>query len=113
MLSEIELKRVEKSIAPLLELRERPHVKSGGQANYRVKGHEVLLFTSLPSFRAPEKEVELGVAKFKFIRKSGDWRLYWYRANGRWQSYEPFATSKDFNDLAQEVLSDPYGCFWG
>lgn len=113
MLSEIELKRIEKSLQPLLVPRTKPHVMSGSQVGYRVKGHEVVLFTRRPMLMEPDEEIEFELAKFKFTRTTGLWHLYWQRASGRWQGYEPFAVSENFSELSQEVLRDPYGCFWG
>jgi hypothetical protein len=34
-----------------------------------------------------------GVAKLKFNRKAGEWRLFWQRASLRWESYEPLAAN--------------------
>ncbi len=113
MLSEFELKKVEKAVAPLLLPRGTPHVMSGGEAGYRVKGHEVLLFTRRKRWNNQNEEIELDLAKFKYVRASNLWHLYWQRASGKWQGYEPLAVARDIEVLAQEVLRDPHGCFWG
>jgi hypothetical protein len=113
MLDELEKKRVEKALAVLLRPRTTPHVMSGGEVGFRIKGHEVLLYTARPHYREPDAILEMGVAKFRFVRTTRLWNLYWHRASGKWQGYEPFPASSDFGELVQEVLQDPYGCFWG
>ena len=113
MFTELEQKRIEKSLASLLKERTSPHVMSGGTVSFRVKGHEVLLFTKRTHYKDPTLEIEFELAKFKFVRTTGLWNLFWQRANGRWQGYEPLMASKQFEILVEEVSRDPYGCFWG
>ena len=113
MFTELEQKRIEKSLASLLKERTISHVMSGGAVGFKLKGHEVLLFTKRPHYKDPTLEIELELAKFKFIRTTGLWKLFWYRANGRWQSYEPLSSAKQIEVLVAEVNRDPYGCFWG
>ncbi|MES2824908.1 MAG: DUF3024 domain-containing protein [Pseudomonadota bacterium] len=113
MFTELEQKRIEKCLLPLLKERTDAHVMSGGTVDFSVKGHEVLLFTKRPHFQDPTLEITLELAKFKFVRTTGLWNLFWQRANGRWQSYEPLSSAKQIETLVKEVDSDPYGCFWG
>ncbi len=111
--TELEQKRIVKSLASLLKERTTPHVASGGTVDFRVKGHEVLVFTKRPYYRDPTIEIELELAKFRFVRTTGLWNLFWHRANGRWQSYKPLSSGKQIEVLAEEVNRDPHGCFWG
>jgi hypothetical protein len=113
MLSELELRQVDKAMQSLLKPRVVPHVMSGGQVSYRVKGHEVVLYTMRPHYRDHSNLLEFELAKFKFVRTTKLWHLYWQRANGKWEGYEPRAISKQLDELAREVLVDPHGCFWG
>ena len=112
-LSEFELKKIEKALLPLCKVRTSPHVKSGGVVEYRVKGHEVLLFSRRPKWKHPEEETETGIAKFKYQRTTNTWHLYWLRQTLKWSEYEPLPVADSIQELANEVQADPCGCFWG
>lgn len=111
--SEFETKKIEKAMLALLKPRLTPHVKSGGVVSYRIKGHEVLLFSTSPCYFNLSENIELEIAKFKYVRTTNTWHLFWQRATLKWQSYKPLPTAKSIEALAQEVSTDQYGCFWG
>jgi hypothetical protein len=112
-LSEFETKKIEKVMLSLLKPRLTPHVKSGGVVSYCIKGHEVLLFSTKPSQFNPTQNIESAIAKFKYVRTTNTWHLFWQRATLKWQSYKPLPTAKSIEALAQEVSTDQYCCFWG
>lgn len=111
--SEIDLKRIEKALLPLCKARASAHVKSGGTVEFRIKGHEILLYSRRPHWKEPDIETESGIAKFKYVRTTNTWSLLWQRASLKWQGYEPLPVADSIQELAQEVQADPYGCFWG
>jgi hypothetical protein len=53
------------------------------------------------------------VAKLKFIRSAGKWRLYWMRADLKWHEYPGLSSSHRLEDLVQEIDDDPLACFFG
>ena len=111
--NDIELAKIDRALKPLCKARTSPHIKSGGTVEYRIKAHEVLLYTRRPLWDNPDEEIELGVAKFKYQRTTNTWHLYWLRASLKWNGYEPFPVAASIQELADEVQVDPYGCFWG
>ena len=56
---------------------------------------------------------QLSFAKFKYIKTQKIWKLYWMRASGKWQSYEPFPNSTNLQEILDCVDADAYGCFRG
>ncbi len=48
--------------------------------------------------------------KLTFLKSRNAWKLFWMRADGKWQSYGMYG---DLDDAVQEVRFDPEGCFWG
>ncbi|HOO99917.1 MAG TPA: DUF3024 domain-containing protein [Bacteroidales bacterium] len=80
---------------------------------YRIKGHEVVIYSRRPRWDNPKEWIETPEAKMKYVRTSNIWQLFWPRANGRWVSYEPLSFSRDLRSLVEEVDKDPLGCFFG
>jgi hypothetical protein len=56
---------------------------------------------------------KIGFAKFRYIKSKKIWKLYWMRASGKWESYEPFPESSTLDKIIECIESDAYGCFYG
>ena len=52
-------------------------------------------------------------AKFKYIKSLKIWKLYWMRASGKWELYEPFPQSNNLDKIIDCIEADAYGCFYG
>ncbi len=111
--SEVELSRIDHAVGNFCRRRSRPEVRDEVRIEYRVAGHEVLVYETRPMFRDPSRWGEHGIAKLRFVRSAGEWRLFWQRASLKWQSYEPLASSRDIKDLVSEIDHDPHACFFG
>ena len=111
--AELDLKRIDRTVRGLCKRRSPPEHRDLVKTEYRVSRHEVLIYETRPAFRDPSRWIEHGVAKLRFVRTAGEWRLFWQRASLKWQSYEPLASSRDLADLVAEVDRDPHGCFFG
>jgi hypothetical protein len=111
--SEIELARIEKFVGGLCKRRTRPELKSKLSVEYRIKGHDVTVFERRPHWDGTPGHKESGVAKLKFTRSTGKWRLLWQRADLKWHAYEPRSSRANLSGLVAEVDEDPYGCFFG
>ncbi len=111
--SEIELKRIDNAVGGLCRRRNRPELHDKLRLEYRVKAHDVVLFEVRPRWDGSPGTMENLVAKFKFIRTRSVWQLLWQRQDLKWHGYEPFLESRDVESLVEEVVKDPYGCFFG
>ncbi len=111
--SDLELKRIDRAVGALCRRRSPAEHRERLRTEYRVAGHDVLIYEARPAFREPTRWIEGGVAKLRFVRTAGEWRLLWQRANLKWQSYEPLPSSRDLAELVAEVDADPHGCFFG
>jgi hypothetical protein len=111
--SELELKRIERTVGGLCRKRSPMHLKDKLRLEYSVKGHDVVIYERRPRWDNPQESMESPAAKIKFVRSANKWRLYWMRADLKWHEYPGFSTSEDLADLVQEVDADPYGCFFG
>ena len=111
--NEIELKRIDKVVGGVCRRRNRPELHDQLRLEYRVKAHDVVLFEVRPCWDGQPGTMENPVAKVKFVRTDGMWRLFWQRADLKWHGYDPFPTSSDLSRLVEEVDRDPHCCFFG
>lgn len=111
--SEIELKRIDNIIGAFCERRIPPHVRDQLRLEYETKRHDVVLFERRPDYGGRIGVIDSPVAKFKFVRTVGEWRLFWQRADLKWHLYEPLPRSRELEVLVAGVDDDPYGCFFG
>src|SRR5262245_48780958 len=111
--SDIELKRIDNVVGGLCRRHTRPDLRDKLRFEYRVKVHDVEILEIRPCWDGRPGTTEHGVAKVKFIRSRGVWRLFWMRQDLKWHGYEPVGASTDLEVLIGEVDRDPYGCFFG
>ncbi len=114
MLSEFELKKIEKSVGGMVE-RRRPAipVRKKLDIGYRVSGQSVEVFTIRPVWNNPEEYRESAIAKATYVKTQKVWKLYWMRQDLRWHGYEPLAQCRTIEEVVAEIDADPHGCFWG
>jgi hypothetical protein len=111
--SEIELARVDKVVGGLCRKRNRPELRDQLSLEYRVSRQDVVVFERRPRWDGRRGHTEHPVAKVKFIRKQGEWRLFWMRADLKWHAYPPLARSGQLERLVAEIDRDPHACFFG
>lgn len=111
--SELDLKRIERIVGEFCRRRSPPELHDRVRIEYRVHRHEVLIYETRPAYREPSRWMEHGIAKLRFVRPAGEWRLFWQRASLKWQGYEPYPSSREMRDLIAEVDRDPHACFFG
>ena len=114
MLSEFELKKIEKAVGGFIERRRPPvHMRKEVDIGYRVSGHSVEIFEVRPDWQDPAQEMKHSVAKVRYVRSANEWRLYWMRQDLKWHSYEPHAVGRSLEELVEAVDRDELCCFFG
>ena len=111
--TEIELKRIEKTVGEMCERRSPAQYRDELRTTFEVKGYDVTVYEERPHWKNPEKWTKEPVAKFKYTRKDDVWKLYWMRSDLKWHSFEPSSRKKTLEALVKEVDSDPHGAFFG
>ena len=111
-LSKPEIELIDFVVGGLCRKLNQPKIKELS-IEYRIVKHDVIIFEERPAWDKPSEMIETPAAKFKFNQSKNVWRLYWMRADLKWHSYQPHASSATLSDLVKEVEADPYGCFWG
>lgn len=94
-------------IRPPVEIRDKLDI------GYRYDKGVIEIFEIRPLWTNPNKTTESSVAKIKYVKTQKKWKLYWMKASGKWQSYEPFPESSNLMKLLSIVDKDIYGCFYG
>lgn len=113
-LSTLEVARVEKTMSEFIE-KIRPPVPIRGQLDfvYLLDKQSTEIIEVRPRWDNASEKTELPVAKIRFVKTQGSWQVYWHRANGKWQSYEPKAEVKTLSQSLAVIEKDEYGCFFG
>ena len=113
--SEIELRYIEDTVGKMCKRRSSPDLLDKLRIIYEVERLDVVVYEERPDWHDPKKWSRMGVAKFKYSRKDGKWKLYWMRRDLKWHLYdmEMLRGTKRLEVLVKEVDSDPYGAFFG
>lgn len=113
-LSEFEQARIERLMRDYLERhRPPPHLRDQVDLGYRLKDQTLDLFEIRADWQNPERRLETPVARTRYVKSRGRWRVYWRRASGRWEAYEPMPEVDNLEAFLELVEDDPYGCFFG
>ncbi|MDE3235067.1 MAG: DUF3024 domain-containing protein [Bacteroidota bacterium] len=94
-------------IRPAIEIRDKIDI------GYRIEGQSVFLFERRPSWNDPTEIMDSDYAKTTYDKKNKVWKIYWMRANGQWNTYQPCKTVIQLKEFINEVELDKYHCFKG
>ena len=111
--SELELKRIDRTVCELCRRGSPPEHADQLRTVYEVEGHGVSVYEERPPWRGEGEWTRLGVARFRFYRSRGEWQLYWMRKDVRWHRYNPDDMPTDLASLVAVVEADEYGAFFG
>lgn len=107
-INEAIIKNFVESIRPEdLEVREQVDV------GYSYDGKTFLLFEVRPVWNDPKVKEEYEFAKIRYYKTREEWTLYWMRASGKWELYEPFPESAYLDKIIEKIEEDALGCFFG
>ena len=91
-----------------------PELKKKIDYDYEVDGQSVTLFEVRPMWRGrPGQTTRSPFAKFRFVKSSQLWHIYWMRQTGKWESYEPASAACGLEEALDIIELDSYGCFFG
>jgi hypothetical protein len=113
-LSEFEHAQVEAKVAEFINER-RPHEELREKVDlaFRIEDSSIVIFEIRPTFGQPAKRIECPVAKTTFVKKTGQWQVFWQRADAKWHQYDPAPEVNTLEEFIDVVDEDEYGCFWG
>lgn len=94
-------------------LRPKPEIRHELDFRADIRGSEIVLSEVRPQWDDREKIMVSEFAKIKWVKSRGVWRLYWMRASGRWESYDPSPSFRTLRAAFDVVAEDKHGCFFG
>jgi hypothetical protein len=111
--SDLELHRIKKIMGELCTKRTPEHLKDQLRYEYEIQKHNIVILEVRPVWNNPSEYLKLPMAKLLFVKSQNIWKLYWKRASGKWEKYEPRPFDKELDVLVKEIDKDVYGCFFG
>jgi hypothetical protein len=111
--SEFERQMIKKEVGGLCSRRTPENLKDKLRFEYDIEKQNVIIYEVRPAWNNPEKHTRNPFAKLTYVKSRNIWKLYWKRASGKWERYEPKDSNKVLEVLVQEIDKDPYGCFFG
>ncbi len=113
-ISEFEVKRIERELGKFLEKRRPPaHIRNEVDIGYRIDGQSITIIEVRPNWRDPCIRVETPMAKSTYVKSKKIWKVFWQRADMKWQSYQPAPVVKPVEEFLQVVDEDIHHCFFG
>ena len=93
----------------------RPPVKVRDQVDigYTFEKNTLKLFEIRPQWDNKDEKRQLSFAKARYLKSQQVWKIYWMRASGKWQSYEPVPETTSIQDFFDVLEEDEHGCFFG
>ena len=113
MFDDLELKRIDRTVGELSRRCSPPEHAEEVRTVYEVEGHSVTMYEERPPLDGVGEWTRGGIARFRFSRSRGEWRLYWMRQDLRWHRYVPDDMPADLDSLVPVVEADKYGAFFG
>ena len=107
-INESTIKKYVESLRP-----ENLEIRAQVDIGYSYDGKVVILFEIRPEWNDPKKMQQIEFAKIRHYKSRKEWSLYWMRASGKWELYEPFPESTHLGKIIEIIKEDKHGCFYG
>ncbi|MDA3890687.1 MAG: DUF3024 domain-containing protein [Salinivirgaceae bacterium] len=104
---EKQIKEALEEMRPPVELREQVDI------HFEFENNTLEILEVRPSWKNPDKKTKTPVSKAKYIKSRGVWSIYWMRASGNWEKYEPKTMVNNLSEFFEVLKEDQYGCFFG
>lgn len=113
-LSEFESKQVERAVSGFMDRRRPPsHIRPKLDFGHRITGQNLELFEIRPRWDDPSQKMESAIAKATYVKRTGNWKVYWQRADLKWHRYDPNPEVASVEEFLAVVEADEYACFFG
>jgi hypothetical protein len=89
------------------------NVRKDLDLGWRYEGQSVHLFEIRPQWDDKSIIHHYDFAKAIWVEAKKQWHIYWLRANGKWERYEPLEWTGNLQRFLLEVEKDPHYCFRG
>jgi len=113
MLDEAFKKGIERNLTLFCDARVPLMVRDKVVLQFRFEAQTVVLFEKRPHFARAGEWTESPIARFRYVKSRKRWTLQYRDRNCRWHRYDPLPESESFDELLDEIDTDPTGIFWG
>ena len=107
-INESTIKKYVESLRP-----ENIEIRKQVDIGYSYDGKTVILFKIRADWTDPKKKQKFEFAKIRYYKSRREWNLYWMRASGKWEIYEPFPESSYLDKIIEIIKEDKHACFFG
>jgi hypothetical protein len=73
----------------------------------------LLIHEIRPDWQNPENIMHHDFFKAKYVKSVDLWKLYWLRANLKWDKYQPCPEVATIEEVLETLDDDEYSCFRG
>jgi len=80
---------------------------------YSYDRKSVIIYEIRPFWNNPKEIQHIPFVKIRFYKSRQEWNLYWMRASGKWELYEPFPESTHLERIIEIIKEDKHCCFYG
>jgi hypothetical protein len=80
---------------------------------YSFEKNTLEIFEIRPSWIDESVKTQTEVAKAKYVKSRKIWKIYWMRANQKWELYPYAPEVKDISEFFEIVKEDEFACFFG
>lgn len=109
-----EINMIEKQIQHFVEeLRPPEEIREKLDVGFTYINNIIEIFEIVPDWKNKNEKIHSPVAKAKYVKTRNKWNIYWRRANGNWERYEPQPEVFELEDFFEILKADKYACFWG
>ena len=81
--------------------------------SYEIENQSIILNEIRPSWNDATKILASGYAMATFVHQQNIWKIYWKRADNKWNLYEPSPSVDELEDFLKIVDEDKNACFKG
>lgn len=92
---------------------EDPETRKEIDFGYSWDGKIAYLNEIRPQWNNPDNILHHPFAKIRYYKSREEWNLYWFRASGKWELYEPYPTADTLQELLEVIAADEHHCFFG
>lgn len=90
-----------------------PEIRKQLDFGYSFDKNVAILYEIRPAWDDPKTILHIDFVKIRYYRSRQEWNLYWMRASGKWELYQPFPKSTHLDKIIAIVKEDDHGCFYG
>ena len=104
-LVENQIKKLVDGIRPPIDIRDKLDI------GYSFKNNTLEIFEIRPKW--DNKDIIKNYPFAKYTKSKLEWTIYWMRASGKWERYEPKMHVNSIDEFFTIITDDDYGCFFG